>query len=43
MSVIVFLSDFFEMIAALSALLITFLMYREVRRNQQQDERDDKD
>lgn len=31
------LSDFFEMIAALAALGVTYLMYREVRRHRDKD------
>lgn len=30
-------ADFFEMIAAIAALGVTFLMYREVRRHQDKD------
>lgn len=32
------LSDFFEMIAALAALGVTYLMYREVRKNRKDDD-----
>ena len=32
------LADFFEMIAALAALAVTYLMYREVRKNAKKDD-----
>ena len=38
METITTLSDFFEMIAALAALGVTFLMYREVRKNRLDDD-----
>ena len=36
---VTFLTDLFEMIAALAALGVTYLMYREVRRNRDKDEK----
>lgn len=37
MQTILALSDFFEMVAALAALAVTYLMYREVRRTRDED------
>lgn len=42
MSVLTLITDFFEMIAALAALGVTYLMYREVRRGRSDDDDDTK-
>ncbi len=36
-----FITDLFEMIAALAALGVTYLMYREVKRTRQNDDKKD--
>jgi len=38
MSILPILTNFFEMIAALAALAVAYLMYREVRRNRKDDQ-----
>lgn len=38
MEIITTIADFFEMVAALAALAVTYLMYCEVRRNKEIDQ-----
>ena len=38
MQILTYLPDFFEMVAALAALGVTWLMYREVRRDRRDED-----